>query len=502
MDTSIVMTGLTNVFTFYNIAAILGGTLLGIFVGAMPGLSATMALALLLPLTFSMDTATGLSMLASLYVGASYGGSIAAILLRTPGTPSAAATVLDGFPMSQQGQAGKALGISLFASFIGGSISGFALLLAAPLLGSIVVEFGPIELFAIAVLGITIIGSLAQGSVVNGLFSGMIGLLVSTVGMDLTTGTPRMAFDNINLFSGISFTVALIGLFSIPQALSLVENSNAPAKVASRITDRLIPKWGELKALMPNILRSSGIGVIVGLIPGTGGDTASWFAYNEAKRFAKDKSRFGNGDPAGVAAPESANNAVVGGALIPTIALGIPGSSATAILLGALMVQGILPGPNLLIDYGDVTYTLIWAVVFANLGLLVVGLMFTKASVMVTRIPDGFIACAIIALCIIGAYAINNSLFEVGLMLGFGLFGYWLSKAGVSPAPMVIGLILGPVMENSFQQSMLIGGGEYSIFLSSPIAVVLLGIAVLSILQATPFFRWVLAPFRRRSQMA
>ena len=297
MESSIVMTGLVNVLTLTNFAAIFGGILLGLFVGAMPGLSATMALALLLPLTFSMDTATGLSMLASLYVGASYGGSIAAILLRTPGTPSAAATVLDGYPMSQQGQAGKALGISLFASFIGGTLSGIALLLAAPLLGSIVVEFGPIELFAIAVLGITIIGSLAQGSVINGLFSGAVGLLVSTVGMDLMTGTPRMAFGNINLFSGISFTVALIGLFSIPQALSLIENSHGAAKVASRITDRLIPKFAELKALMPNILRSSGIGVIVGLIPGTGGDTASWFAYNEAKRFAKDTSRFGNGDP-------------------------------------------------------------------------------------------------------------------------------------------------------------------------------------------------------------
>lgn len=498
MDTSLVLIGLDNVLTLSNIAFIVGGTLLGLFVGAMPGLSATMALALLLPLTFSMDPATGLSMLASLYVGASYGGSIAAILLRTPGTPSAAATVLDGYPLSQQGKAGKALGISLFSSFIGGLMSGVALLLAAPLLGSIVVEFGPVELFAIAVLGITIIGSLAQGSVINGLFSGAVGLLVSTVGMDLTTGTPRMTFGNINLFSGISFTVALIGLFSIPQALTLIETSHGRGKIASRITDRLIPKLSELKALMPNILRSGGIGIVTGLIPGTGGDTASWFAYNEAKRFAKDKSRFGKGDIAGVAAPESANNAVVGGALIPTIALGIPGSSSTAILLGALMVQGILPGPNLLTDYGDVTYTLIWAVIFANVGLLVVGLMFTKASVMVTRVPDGFVACAIITLCIVGAYAINNSLFDVGLMLMFGLFGYWLSKAGVAPAPMVIGLILGPVMENGFHQSMLIGNGDYRIFLESPIAVVLLSIALLSILQATPFFRWLRAPFKRR----
>ncbi|MDH4574389.1 tripartite tricarboxylate transporter permease [Salinicola acroporae] len=498
MDSSLVMIGLTNVISVNNIACILGGTLLGLFVGAMPGLSATMALALLLPLTFSFDPATGLSMLASLYVGASYGGSIAAILLRTPGTPSAAATVLDGFPLSQQGKAGQALGISLFASFFGGLMSGIALLTAAPLLGTLVLEFGPVELFAIAVLGITIIGSLAQGSVISGLLSGGLGLLLSTVGMDLTTGTPRMTFGQINLFAGIDFTVALIGLFSVPQALTLIENSHRGGKVASRITDRLMPRWRTIKQLMPNILRSSGIGIVVGLIPGTGGDTASWFAYNEAKRFARDKSRFGKGEIAGVAAPEAANNAVVGGALIPTIALGIPGSSSTAILLGALMVQGILPGPNLLTDYGDVTYTLIWAVILANIALLVVGLAFTKMSVSVTRIPDGFIACAILTLCIIGAFAINNSLFDVGLMLGFGLFGYWMSKAGVSPAPMVIGLILGPVMETSFQQSMLIGNDSFGVFLESPIATVLLILALLSILQATPFFRWLRVPFKRR----
>jgi putative tricarboxylic transport membrane protein len=498
MDTSLVLVGLVNVITLTNISLILGGTLLGLFVGAMPGLSATMALALLLPLTYNMDAASGLSMLAALYVGASYGGSISAILLRTPGTPSAAATVLDGHPLSQQGQAGRALGVSLFASFVGGLMSGLALLTAAPLLGVVVLEFGPVEMFAIAVLGITIIGSLAQGSMISGLLSGALGLLISTVGMDFLTGTPRMTFGLINLFSGIEFVVALIGLFSIPQALRLIEKSNGAAKIASKITDRLIPSFRELKKLMPNILRSGFIGIIVGVIPGTGGDTASWFAYNEAKRFAKDKSRFGKGEIAGVAAPESANNAVVGGALIPTIALGIPGSSSTAILLGALMVQGILPGPNLLTDYGDVTYTLIWAVIFANFGLLLVGLMFTKACVSVTKVPDAFVACTIITFCIIGSFAINNSVFDVGLMLGFGLFGYWLSKAGISPAPMVIGLILGPVMENSFHQSMLIGNHSFAVFLDSPIAIVLLCIATLSVFQATPLFGLIKTLWRQR----
>lgn len=489
MDPSLLLAGITNVLSWSNLLLILGGTLMGMFVGAMPGLSATMALALLLPITFSLDPASGLSMLASLYVGASYGGSIAAILLNTPGTPSAAATVLDGYPLSQQGKAGKALGISLFSSFCGGLMSGIALLVAAPLLGVIVLKFGPVELFAIAVLGITIIGSLSQGSVISGLLSGGLGLLVSTVGMDLITGTPRMTFGEINLFSGISFTVALIGLFSIPQALLLIEKAGlGEKKVASKVTDRIIPHWVDIKGLMPNIGRSGAIGILTGLIPGTGGDTASWFAYNEAKRFAKDKSRFGKGDLAGLSAPETANNAVVGGALIPTIALGIPGSSSTAILLGALMVHGILPGPNLLTEHGDVTYTLIWAVILANFALLAVGLLFTRMCVGVTKVPDGFVATAIIILCVVGSFAINNSFFDVALMFGFGLFGYWMIKAGMAPAPMVVGLILGPVMETSYQQSMLIGGNNPMVFVNSPIALTLLLLALFSVLQATPLF--------------
>ncbi|QJQ95942.1 MULTISPECIES: tripartite tricarboxylate transporter permease [Halomonadaceae] len=498
MDTGMLLVGISNVLSWSNLLLIIGGTLLGMFVGAMPGLSATMALALLLPITFSMDPGAGLSMLASLYVGASYGGSIAAILLNTPGTPAAAATVLDGYPLSQQGKAGKALGISLFASFCGGLMSGLALLVAAPLLGILVLKFGPIELFAVAVLGITIIGSLSQGSVVSGLLSGGIGLLVSTVGMDLITGTPRMTFGQMNLFSGISFTVALIGLFSIPQALLLIEKNGSNAKkVANKITDRLLPKAKEIVSLMPNIFRSGVIGIVTGLIPGTGGDTASWFAYNEAKRFAKDKSRFGKGDVAGLAAPESANNSVVGGSLIPTIALGIPGSSSTAILLGALMVHGILPGPNLLTEHGEVTYTLIWAVIVANFALLAVGLMFTRLCVSVTKVPDGFVACAIIVLCVVGSFAINNSFFDVGLMFAFGLFGYWMIKAGMSPAPMVVGLILGPVMETSFQQSMLIGGGSFLIFVKSPIAFGLLLLALFSVLQATPLLGATLSRFKK-----
>ncbi len=500
MDTSLIAIGLSNALSLNNIFFITLGVAIGIVVGALPGLSATMALALLLPLTFTLPPDTGLCMLAALYLSAMYGGSIAAIVLRTPGTPAAAATVLDGFPMAARGEAGRALGISLSASLVGGVISGLALLTIAPFLGRIVLLFGPVELFAIATLGITMIGTLSKGSPIKGLLSGSLGLLLATVGMDPTTGTPRFTFDDINLYSGIPFTVALIGLFSVPQALALAEQARAHRARPSQISDRVLPRIREFLVLLPNMLRSSVIGIVTGLIPGTGGDTASWFAYNEAKRFSRDPSNFGKGDPAGIAAPESANNAVVGGALVPTIALGIPGSSATAVLMGGLMVHGILPGPTLLTEYGEVTYTLIWAVLLANVPLFLLGLAFTRVSIVVTKVPPMVVAVSIIVLSVVGSYAINNNMFDVWLMLGFGLTGYVLERAGIPTAPMVIGLVLGMLLDNTLNQSLLIGFGSWSVFLDSPIAIVFLIIAVLSVLQATPLMRWMMGGLRKALQ--
>lgn len=489
MDTSFVTIGLLNAISPMNMLFIVLGTAIGIVVGALPGLSATMALALLLPLTFRLPAETGLCMMAALYLSAMYGGSIAAIVLRTPGTPAAAATVLDGFPMGARGEAGRALGISLSASLVGGLLSGAALLTAAPFLGQLVLLFGPVELFAIAVLGITMIGTLTKGSPIKGLLSGALGLLLAMVGMDSTTGTARFTADNINLFSGIPFTVALIGLFSIPQAIALAEQSSSGQQALNQISDRILPRLREFIRMLPNIVRSSAIGIVTGVIPGTGGDTASWFAYNEAKRFAKDKSQFGKGDPAGIAAPEAANNAVVGGALIPTIALGIPGSSSTAVLLGGLMVHGILPGPTLLTEHGAITYTLIWAVLLANIPLFLLGLGLTRLCIYVTKVPKMVVAVIIVVLSIVGSLAINNNMFDVWLMLGFGALGYVFDRAKIPTAPLVIGLVLGSLLDSSLAQSLLIGYGQWDVFLKSPVAVVLLLVALLSVLQATPFFR-------------
>ena len=488
-----ILTGFMGVTTPLNLLLIAAGTTIGMFVGAMPGLSATMAIALLLPLTFPLPTASGLSLLASLYMGAMYGGSIAAILLRTPGTPAAAATVLDGYPMAQNGQAGKALGVSLVASFIGGLISSVALMTLAPLLGQVALQFGPVELFAVAVLGLTIIASLSRGSTILGLLSGTIGALLAMVGMDNITGVPRFTFGSINLFGGISFIVALIGLFSIPQAIRLIEKKDDPKRkaVVNSISDRMLPTWTEFKGMFVTMVRSGFIGVFTGLIPGTGGDTACWFGYNEAKRFSKEKEKFGTGYPEGVAAAEAANNAVVGGSLIPTISLGIPGSSSAAVLMGGLMVHGIMPGPTLMTEHADVTYILIWAIMLANFGILIVGMLMTRMSIYVTRIKDTIMAPMIIVLCVIGSFSINNSIFDVGLMLGFGLLGYVMDKLNIQTAPLVVGLILGNLLNVSLHQSLLISRGNWGIFVTTPISAVLLAIALISILQCTPFFSWI-----------
>ncbi len=483
-----ILLGLTHVLDPVNLLAIAIGTTIGLFVGAMPGLSATMAIAILVPVTFPLAPETGISMLASIYMSAMYGGSIAAILVRTPGTPSAAATILDGYPMASQGKAGTALGISLFASFVGGVISSIVLLTVAPLLGHVAVEFGPVELTAVSILGMTILASLSQEATIKGLLAGCLGLLFSTIGMDPISGSPRFTFDIIDLFSGISFTVALIGLFSIPQVLRLMENDLQDNAEHSKIGDSVLPKWEKMRPLMPTIFRSGVIGVFTGLIPGTGGDTACWFAYNEAKRFAPpyEKKRFGKGSKYGIAAPEAANNAVVGGALVPTISLGIPGSSSTAILLGGLMTHGIMPGPTLMTDYADVAYTLLWALFLANFFMLGIGLIFTRFAVYVTRISSKLLAIFISVFCVIGTFAINNSMFDVYLMLGFGVLGYIMDKLKIPVAPLVVGMILGRMLDMSLSQSLLISQGSWMIFLETPISAILLVASVLSLLNGTP----------------
>jgi len=371
------------------------------------------------------------------------------------------------------------------------------LLTISPLLGEVALKIGSREMFAVAVLGVTIISSLSVNSVMKGLLSGFMGLLISMIGMHELTGIPRFTFGSIYLFDGISFVVALIGLFSIPQALKLIEADTSGDK-SNTIKDKVLPTLKEITQNFLNIIRSSFIGVITGLIPGTGGDTASWFSYNEAKRFSKEKEKFGTGHPPGIVAPESANNAVVGGALVPTITLGVPGSSATAVLLGALMIHGITPGPTLMSEHGDVAYTLLWAVFLSCIMLFFLGLLYIKAAVNITKVPGEVLSPIIVLLCVVGTFAVQNSMIDVMIMLFFGILGYFMDKLDIPVAPMVVGLILGGILDSSLQRSLKIGDGSWMVFLSSPAAVILLALAIFSVFQATPLFRKFLTLFKKQ----
>lgn len=478
------ISALSNVFNPITLAAIAAGVTMGIVIGALPGLSATMGVALLLPITFGMDPGVGLPMLVALYCGAMYGGSISAILINTPGTPAAAATCLDGYPMAQRGEAGKAIGFSLTASFCGGIFSAFALLFIAPALSRVSLLFGPAEYFTLAILGLTLIATLAQGDWIKGLMSGTLGLFLATVGLDIVTAQSRFTFGQVELLGGIPLVVVLIGLFSISQALLLIEKKVKNDVEAKKVSGRILPKLRELKEVWVTILRSSIIGTFVGMIPGTGGDLATWVGYNEAKRSSKNSELFGTGIPEGVVASEAANNAVTGGALIPLLTLGIPGSSVTAVLLGGFLVHGLRPGPKFMTEYGDLSFTIIISLFVVNIFLLILGIFFGKMGVYITKVREDFLAPVIITLSVIGSYAINNSVFDVGLMFVFGLLGYIMVKCKFPTAPMVLGLVLGPIAETGLQQSLLISSGSWLIFVTKPVSLTLLILAIISLSSA------------------
>uniref|UniRef100_UPI001669DA14 tripartite tricarboxylate transporter permease n=1 Tax=Lentibacillus kapialis TaxID=340214 RepID=UPI001669DA14 len=444
-----------------------------------------MAVALLVPITFSMEPVAGLIMLTAIYTSATYGGSIASILVHTPGTPAAAATALDGYQLTKQGKASKAIGVATISSMIGGFVSGLALLFLAPPLAQISLMFSAPEYLMLAIFGLTIIGSLSAGSMLKGLASGVIGLLIGTIGIDIVTGFPRYTFGSISLESGVSLIPALIGLFSLSQVFIMLENQKKSDKKSSieRKIGKVIPSFSEFKRVFPTILRSTGLGVLVGTLPGAGGDIGSWVGYNEAKRFSKRKEEFGKGNIEGVAGSEAANNAVTGGALIPTMTLGIPGSSTTAVLLGGLMIQGLVPGSELFTTNGHLTYAIIIGFIAANVFMGIVGLLGAKYFVKILDVPQNLLIAIIITFCIVGSFAINRNIFDVWVMLSFGILGYTLRKTGFSTAPVILGMILGPIAESSLGQALVMAQGNFFTYLfSRPISVLFIVLIVLTII--------------------
>lgn len=492
MNADIFMQVIHNLFTFQTLLALFFGVVGGIVVGSLPGLSATMAVALLIPVTFGMEPVAGLTMLTAIYTAALYGGSISGILIHTPGTPASAATSIDGYKMTLKGKGAKAIGVATVSSMIGGTVSAIALLFLAPPLSKISLAFSAPEYFLIAIFGLTIIGSLAAKSMVKGLSAGIIGLLIGCIGVDILTGYPRFTFGVMSLESGVSLVPAMIGLFSLSQVMIQAESRGKKQKKISpdAMSGKVLPSMKEFKGIFATIIRSSGIGTFVGMLPGAGGDIGSWVGYNEAKRFSKNKEKFGTGHIEGVAAPESANNAVTGGALIPLLTLGIPGSSTTAVLLGGLMIQGLVPGHELFTTHADITYSVIVGFIFANILLGIIGLSGARLFVKIAGVPDKLLAPIIIGLCVVGSFAINNNIFDVWIMVIFGVIGYFMRKTGFHPAPVILGMILGPIAENGLRQSFLMAKGDIlTYYLTRPICIVLIVLILLSLLSPL-FMKW------------
>jgi putative tricarboxylic transport membrane protein len=478
---------LNYLFTYQNILAVVAGVFIGILIGMLPGLTANLGVALLLPVTYGLEPTSALLLLVSVYTSAIYGGSFPAILINAPGTSASAATALDGYVLTQKGQFNLAIRVSTFASVFGGMISGFALLFIAPPLSLISLKFGPAQYFMLAIFGLTIIGTLSSGNFVKGLIAGSIGLFLSTIGTDLDSGYPRFTFGFSGLLSGINFVPAVIGLFSFSQALILSEDPNKTIQLKKIKTDawHFLPKLIETQKVFLTCCVSSLIGVLVGILPGAGGDIASWVSYNEAKRFSKNKSEFGKGSLKGIAASECANNAVTGSALIPLLTLGIPGSTTAAILLGALLIHGLLPGRELFTTNGNITYSVIWGFIFANFLMGMVGLFVAKYFGKIAKIPNYFLAPSIIVLSVVGSYAIGNNLQDVYTMVIFGLAGYLMKKLNYPPAPLILGLILGPIAETGFRQSQILAKDSVLIYiLNNNISLILFILTIVSILSA------------------
>lgn len=478
-----IIQGVQMTATFDCIMMIAFGTLLGIIIGALPGLTATTGVSIFLPLTFYMEPVPALGFLAGIYCGGMYGGSITAILINTPGTPAGAATVLDGHPLALKGEAYKALQMALYASTIGGLISCFALTFISPLLASVALKFSYAEYFALGVFGLSIVAGLSNGNIFKGLLSCCIGLFVGCIGMDPMSGYPRLTFGFNSLLGGFELIPVLIGLFAmselIQQCADKIKRGNEKEEVLA-VSGKGLTK-SEWKRSLPAILKGSVIGTFVGAVPATGGGTAAFLSYGEARRASKSPSTFGKGNIEGVAASESANNGATGGTFIPMLCLGIPGDSVTAVMMGALIIQGLTPGPSLFVEHADTVNGIYVGLFIANLFMLLFGLIGLRWFYKVCMIPKEILQPIIFGLCCIGSYAANSSLFDVGCMFVFGVLGYLLLRGGLPMAPVLLGLILGDITESNLRRGMLANGGSFLEFVNRPICLTILAFTVFSL---------------------
>jgi putative tricarboxylic transport membrane protein len=453
--------------TWSNVLVLFVGVVVGTFVGAIPGMTTPMAVALTLPFTFSMPPVTGILLLLGVYKGGIYGGSITAILINAPGTPAASCTALDGYPMAKRGEARRALDIALYASCVADFISNISLILFAGILASFALQFGPAEVFTLILFALTIISGVSGDQLLKGFGSACLGLLLATVGLDLIYGTNRFVFGEFNLMNGLSFIPVLIGLFALPEIINFYIRKQAPHEHSPLAG--MGATFADFKKSFRTIIRGSVIGVILGAIPGIGGAPSAFLSYSEARRNSKNKANFGKGEVEGVAAAEAGNNGVAGATLIPLLALGIPGDIITAIILGAFMIHGLRPGPLMFQENIDLIYALFIGIMLSSLYLLLVGKVSIRLISKIADIPHRILFPIVFVLCVFGAYAVNNSTFDVMVMMIMGMVGFAMLKLEIPAAPFLIAFILGPMLEDNFRQSLLISKGSMGIFFSSPI---------------------------------
>jgi len=462
--------------------ALLGGTLLGLIVGSLPGLNDTITIAILIPITFGMNPYVALSLLVGIYVASACGGSIPAVLLNIPGTASAMVTTLDGYPMTQKGRGGLGLSLSVCSSFFGGLSSSIVLLLFAPILAKFALKFGPPEYFMLAILGMSTVVGMAGDNIAKSFLSMGFGLFISTIGMSPQTGTARFTFGSVNLMEGISLVPMMIGLFGVFSILKLVDCtkkkkddklSAAPYQQVT-VEDKIgLLDRKMVKRVLPTWVKSSAIGNLIGVIPGAGMVMAIFMAYDQVKK-SHPKLEFGTGIPEGVAAPESANNAVVASSMVPLLSLGIPGNGTSALFLGALTVQGLQAGPNLFKDSPDMAYMIIFGFLFANMMMLPLSLTYCKRlASKVLKLKPEILTAAIALFCLTGAFSCDNNIFQVGVTIAFGVIAYLFWKFGLPQAPMILAMILGSMMESNWASSMVYANGSISVFFTRPISLVL-----------------------------
>ena len=487
---------LLEALTPLNIMLALAGVIAGTVIGSLPGLTATMAVAVLVPITFTMAPASALILMGAIYTGAIYGGAYAAILLNTPGTPSAIATTFDGFPMAKRGDGDLAVTLACLASVAGGLVGAVFLLILAPPLASVALAFGPVEYFWLAVFGLTLISALSEGNLLKGLIGACFGLLLSCVGIAEISADVRFNFGSQTLLGGIETVTALIGLYCVPVLIDLVATPDKHLKVTHeprgfRLREALRISWkGKF-----NLARSSVIGTLVGILPGAGGSIAGLVAYSEARRSSNRTEHFGHGEPEGVQATESANYATVGGGFIPTLVLGIPGTPPDAVILGALLIQGVRTGPNLFADEGSIVYTFIYGLFLATILMLPAGLVIGRyAYKTIVTVPKAMLVPTVAFMTMIGTFAIRNNVSDVVIMIVLGVIGWVLNRFGFSPSPIVLGLILGSIAEQGFVQAWTIGAATddlAAMFFGRPISLAIIALILLALFYPLVRARWL-----------